>query len=71
MTLLSSVLLAAVALYLLAMRAAHGEPDYRTLRVESSPDEDGMEAGTPEGEVSTAALLAEGSASPRDDVLAR
>jgi len=65
MTLLSTVLLGAVALYMVAMRLARGAPDYRQVQLESPSGEDALEAGTPEEEMPTAALLTQGSASPR------
>lgn len=44
MTLLSAVLLAAVALYLWAMRLARRAPDYRTVQLESPACDEMMES---------------------------
>lgn len=60
MTLLSSVLLAAVLLYLSAMRIARTAPDYRPAAGSSGEEADtAADAGAPDGEAPSAALLAE------------
>lgn len=58
MTLLSAVLVVSVALYLAAMRIARTATDYRFAERTEADASAAAEAGTPDGETSSAALLA-------------